>query len=136
MKGHRFSVLMLCQGARLLRFPTTQLIGRLSLYCAAALLARRDGFLAQRSGWEMRIDDTRPKDAVNILKPLTVWLAIPISQPSRVRPVAILHEVAYLVSDGRGQHHFRREPTARANHRVLRKRRILHYEVRTLAVGR
>ena len=39
MKGHRFSVLMLCQGARLLRFPTTQLIGRLSLCCAAALLA-------------------------------------------------------------------------------------------------
>ena len=72
MKGHRFSVLMLCQGARLLRFPTTQLIGRLSLCCAAALLARRDGFLAQRSGWEMRIDDARPQDAVNILKTLAV----------------------------------------------------------------
>ena len=102
MKGHRFSVLMFCEGVRLLRFPPTQLIGRLLLYCAAALLARRDGFVAQPSVWELGIDHTRPKDAVNVLKPLAVWFPISISQPSCIRPVSILHEVAHLVSNGCG----------------------------------
>ena len=57
----RFSVLMLCGGKIVASNDPIDW----TLVAIAPLLARRDGFLAQRSGWEMRIDDTRPKDAVS-----------------------------------------------------------------------
>lgn len=101
MKGQRFPVLMLCQG-RVVEIPSDPVDWSLLSSDTVEFPDRCDGFLAPRSDWEMGIDYARPKDAVNVLKTLAVWLAISISQPTCIRPVSILHEVAYLVSDGRG----------------------------------
>ena len=73
----------------------------------------------------MRVHYFRSQYSIDVLKPLSVRLAVSFLQPSCVGAIPILHKVADLVGDCAGEYHFGRDGVSGPDDGVLSEGSVL-----------
>ena len=93
----------------------------MSMCMATCALVLASLFSGIREVW---VHYLRPQYSIDVLKPLSVRLAVSFLQPSCVGAIPILHKVADLVGDRAGEYHFGRDGVSGPDDGVLSEGRV------------